>query len=293
MALALPKALRRLFEQRKKNRFLRIAYRCGLTLKNLISREAVTSPDGPVVCLTSYGHRLNTVHLTIESIARGSLKPSRLILWVATGDAVLAETRSLTRLKSRGLEVRLCHDYGSHKKYFPYVLESRTFAQSLVTADDDVFYPPWWLRRLAQSNAVFPDAVICFRAHRVRLTNEGFAPYDTWPECTTPEPSILNFATGVSGVLYPPKVLTHLKEAGDVFMRTCPKADDIWLHSVTVSAGTPVAQILPRPVHFVESINTRSSSLHLTNVKEGGNDIQIAATYSTDTLNRLREALET
>ena len=41
---------------------------------NETATEPVVAPGGPVVSLTTYGPRIDTVHLTIESIGRGRLK---------------------------------------------------------------------------------------------------------------------------------------------------------------------------------------------------------------------------
>ncbi|MCU1526298.1 MAG: hypothetical protein JWP75_61, partial [Frondihabitans sp.] len=53
-----------------------------LAVRNHMSRRAIVAPGGPVVSLTSYSRRVLFVHLAIESIARGTMRPSRLILWL-------------------------------------------------------------------------------------------------------------------------------------------------------------------------------------------------------------------
>jgi hypothetical protein len=51
-----------------------------LRSRNELSKQSVIAPGGPVVSVTTYGERLSTVHLVLESIAAGSVLPSRLIL---------------------------------------------------------------------------------------------------------------------------------------------------------------------------------------------------------------------
>ena len=117
-----------------------------LTLRNHFSRSAISiGGHGPVVSLTTYGKRANKAYLAIESIARGSLLPSRLILWL--DEQVLYDDlpAPLFRLTRRGLEIKLCKNYGPHKKYYPYVESQTTFTSPLVTADDDTIYPRSWL----------------------------------------------------------------------------------------------------------------------------------------------------
>ena len=154
---------------------------------------------------------------TIETIGAGSIKPRRVILWLDDAAALADPPPSLKRLQARGLEIRGCLDYGPHKKYFPYVNEILTEQpeRTLVTADDDVAYPANWLKDLL--NAHRPNQVTAFRA-RIR----GDGPYSTWPLCDTTEPSEAVFATGTSGVAYPPAVLRTLRDRGDEFARVCP-----------------------------------------------------------------------
>ena len=120
-----------------------------LLLSNRFSRKAVaTKEPGAVVSLTTYGRRVGAVHLAIESIARGDTKPSRLILWLDDAALFANLPRPLLRLEHRGLEIRLCKNYGPHKKYYPYVESQKAFPYPLATADDDVIYPRSWLAGL-------------------------------------------------------------------------------------------------------------------------------------------------
>ena len=119
-----------------------------LHLQNVRSTAPVVAHGGPVVSITTYGTRLNTVYLVLESIASGSVLPSRLILWVNDLEVFSAPPPPLQRLVRRGLEIRLTEDYGPHKKYYPYLASAASFDRPLVTADDDVFYSRWWLTDL-------------------------------------------------------------------------------------------------------------------------------------------------
>src|ERR1019366_9435926 len=115
------------------------------TIRNRFSRRSALGTANVAVSLTSYGDRLETVHLTIESIARGRFRPKQLILWLAQDDYQGCLPPAVQRLRQRGLEVRSCEDVGPHTKYYPYVLSQTTYEYPLVTADDDLFYPSTWL----------------------------------------------------------------------------------------------------------------------------------------------------
>jgi hypothetical protein len=259
-----------------------------LTQSNLRGRLPVVREGGPVVSLTSYGKRVETVHLTIESIASGRLLPSRLILWLDDADIIQNSSEPLIRLKERGLEVCFARDYGPHKKYYPYIESVDKFDQPLVTADDDVLYPSYWLERLVRAYEDRPDLINCYRARVVGLKAVGLRPYNDWPMCDSTEPTILNFATGVSGVLYPPEFLAVLKESGSGFESCCPRADDIWLHVRALRSGYKVRQVVRRKdLHFPSIPGTQDTALCHSN-RQLGNDHQAAMTYSQGDLDTLR-----
>lgn len=251
----------------------------ALSLRNIVSNEPVVGADGPVVSLTTYGPRWDCVFYAIESVGAGSLKPSRIVLWVDRSLHCNGLPDSLQRLVSRGLEVRGTNDLRSHTKYLPYVC-SQPLDQPLVTIDDDVLYPQHWLQDLLLGWRRAPHAITCFRAHRIGLDHAGnFTPYRDWLPCKSVRPSALNFFTGVSGVLYPPAAQEALKRGGDEFLNCCPRADDVWLNLVALRNDIPARQVLPVPQEFYSVPGTKNSGLANTNVWGGGNDMQLAASY--------------
>jgi hypothetical protein len=257
--------------------------------RNWSSRTPVTSPQsGVVVSLTSYGHRLNTVHLTLESIAAGSVLPSRLILWVDTEEAFSNPSTQLKRLIERGLELRMSHNFGPHTKYYPYLLTTESFACPLVTADDDQLYSRWWLEGLVRSYGQNPASISCYRAHRIQMSEGRMSAYESWKPCRSTTSSYLHFATGVSGVIYPPSFLKHLKAAGSEFLTLCPKQDDAWLHVQALRAHMPIRQIYSRPLRFPIIPGSQSDGLFHTNVLLEQNDLQLSRTYCPSDLAELR-----
>lgn len=248
--------------------------------------------DHPVVVsLTSYGARVMDVSIAIESIGRGQVRPCRLILWI-DDPAVLADVPpDLRKQQERGLEILPTEDYGPHKKYLPYVASIANHRLPLVTADDDVIYPRGWLRELMTAFEQTPDAVVCYRANVVQLENGRIGPYASWPRCRTTSPSVRHFATGVSGVMYPPAMLDELARRGRAFERTAPRADDVWLHWVALQMRRPVRQLSSRPRHFPFIPGSQTAGgLVLENVRASGNDEQIAALYTDDDIAVLRRA---
>jgi len=243
-----------------------------------------------VVSMTTYGDRLRSVHLVLESIAAGSVLPSRMILWVDSEEAFVNRTPGLQRLVERGLEINRSENFGPHTKYYPYLVATDKFDTPLVTADDDLLYSKWWLEGLDRAYRENPSSVNCYRAHRMRLERGAIAPYVSWGACKTKTPSFLNFGTGVSGCIYPPTLLERLKLAGTEFLQLCPKADDVWLHVNALRAGMQTRQILDRPLRFPFVPGTQGSGLYHSNVLLSRNDEQIRNTYKASDIAALEAA---
>jgi hypothetical protein len=259
---------------------------CRFWLIGRYGRLPLTQPDGLVVSLTSYGKRIRTVYLAIESISRGRLRPSRIILWLDDRAAFDNPPATIRRLVERGLEVRLCENYGPHKKYYPYLQSVEKVEVPLVTADDDVFYPRDWLHELAQAFRQCPDVINCYRAHIMKINERGIGKYESWKPVASTKPNVHHVATGVAGVIYPPAFLMSLKNAGDGFVDCCPKNDDLWLHVQAIRAGYKIRQIRPRGLLPLSIPGAESIGLWKTNIF-GGNDRQIANTYTVEDIQRI------
>lgn len=242
-----------------------------------------------MVSLTSYGHRLTKVFLTVESIARGTLKPSRLIIWISDPEILRYPPRSLARLARRGVELRPSSDLGPHKKYFPLVMGAEEGLDCFVTADDDVYYHARWLAALVAAHRQHPDEVIALRAREIGSTARNeIAPYDTWGLAAQGGCSPRVFPTGVGGVLYPRRVIDEVRVAGAAFLDVAPRADDVWLHMLTLRSGTVARQIASPSRHELIPVRgAGAQGLWEENVQSKGNDVQIVATYPPEIVSRI------
>lgn len=263
-------------------RLVRPLWMARLERRNREARDPLLSPDGPVVSLTTYEPRWHSVHYTIESIGSGRLRPSRMVLWVAPSVLDSGTPVPLQRQVARGLEIRTCEDLGPHKKYYAMVNEGAS-ARDLVTADDDVLYWSDWLDGLAAAAQRHPGMVHAHRASVMSFDDAGcFLPYRQWAPCRSTRPSALHFFTGVGGVLYPPRMQEALRRAGDGFRECCPRADDIWLNAVAWRNGILVRQTRVFSPQLFEVPGTRAHGLAQDNREGGGNDRQLAATYTAE-----------
>jgi len=265
-----------------------------LRFRNRFSTSSVVGDEPVLVSMTTYGARFHTVHLALESIGRGSVRPSRMVLWVDDPELADNPTPQLLRLIRRGLEVLPCEDYGPHKKYYPAlsIMEKELRLDRLITTDDDILYRRNWLSGLVSSAARNPDVILCYRARVVQLDERGFRPWSEWPLCATTSASLLHLAIGDAGVSYPRSMLGILARRGTGFMSVAPRADDIWLHATAVEAGIRTRQLRRRSYIPLMTPGSQAVALAKENIGGGANDRQIGATYQATQIEMLRRAKE-
>ncbi len=255
---------------------------CRLRLRNRFSRSPVTGTAEVAVSMTSYGRRLGIVAHALESIAAGSVRPSRLILWVDEPDFDVSAYPMLQRLQRRGLEILRCENFGPHNKYFHYCRDFADRGLSLAVADDDIMYPHRWLEGLI--NASGPEQIPGYRAHRITNdpTSGGLTPYNTWKPAPVDSTSHANFMTGVAGMLLPPRFQMVLRDCGTAFTALTPRADDIWLNALAIRNGYRRRVIGAAGQHLTIYPRSQEQALHNENVTGGGNDPQLAAVFGPD-----------
>lgn len=229
-----------------------------------------------IVSLTSYPKRFSTLHLTLKSLLTQSVRPDRVILWLAEADKN-AVPPAVAALQRDGLEIRYCDDLKSFKKIIPTL---STFpAADVTTADDDLYYWSDWLKQLLAAADRFQGNVVAHRLHRVVCDAQGIRPYREWPQNIldqTEDPR--NFATGCLGVFYPagcfhPDVLDR-----NAFMRLCPEADDVWLYWMVRRNS----RFELHSGHQYEQVNwPGSQAVSLWKQNRQGNDVQIEAMIKT------------
>jgi hypothetical protein len=135
-------------------------------------------PAELVVSLTSFPARFPTLHLTIGCLLDQTVRPDRIVLWIANED-MGAVPKAVTNLERRGLEIRACDDLRSYKKLVP-ALESFPDAY-IVTADDDLEFARDWLETLVDGVSAQERSIVCHRAHRSSWRADGrLADYLDW-----------------------------------------------------------------------------------------------------------------
>lgn len=249
-------------------------FRSGYGL-NRIKRD-----EDIIVSLTSYPKRTGTIWITLESLLRQTVKPDRIILWLAEDQYPnKALPESLQSLQKRGLTIRWCDNLMSHKKYF-YVMQENP-ESNIITADDDSFYPPFFIERLIQMHKTHPLDIVCLTAQTMGA-NYRVVP-TAWPGIEKQE-IVSSFKISInsgSGALFPPHSISPKAFDKDKIKALCPYADDLWLTVMAHINSTPITKYVyhPFPVVIKESLsdslcknfNSSTSNSGMDNDKQWSN----------------------
>lgn len=231
-----------------------------------------------IVSMTSFPERIQFVPLTLERLMNQTVKPDKIILWLAKEQFLNLENDLPSRLlemKSRGLEIKWCEDLKAYKKLLPAL---KQFPNDLIiTVDDDLLYDVDLVENLYEAHRMYPQAIIASRVHKVTYNADGtVAPYQEWEkeiDYDTYEPKHDLFVTGGAGTLYPPPHIFSPEVFNiDVIQSLCPFADDIWINMMAAIYDTPIVYTgKNRRLRYIEG--TQENRLYDVNVT--ANDIQL------------------
>jgi hypothetical protein len=245
--------------------------------------DAKQSSVAPVISLTTMSSRIDRVGRTLESIAKQTLKPHSVNLYISEEPYLLDKgidrrSASISKLIDIGVNIYLTPNIGPYRKQYPIVRQLKNTGASpetlLITIDDDVLYPPDVVEQLVAA-AGTNDAVVAHRGREIAFSGSQIAPYDSFrsPSATTGH---LNLPTGRNGIAYR---LKHFPDdpAEYVGPWLAPTADDIWCKWVTGIRCIPSSVIEPRAAYdksldFPESAPTDKHSLFHAFNANGTND---------------------
>lgn len=237
-----------------------------------------------IVSLTSYPARMYDIHLCLYSLLCQSMKPDKVILWLAEEQFPNKEAdipKKVLDLRQWGLEIRWCPDYRSYKKLIPAL---QAFPDDyIITADDDLYYPEDWVKNLwAAREKGNKGIVYAHRCHKMAVKGNSILPYGKWQRSVTKtKPSYINFPTSGGGVLYFPGCLHPDVMNVEKARAVCPFADDIWFWGMCVLAGSKITVIDDNPykdvvvTNIIRQVGLNNDGTLFAGNAVGGNDEQL------------------
>ena len=228
-----------------------------------------------IISITSFPKRINTLWIVIETLLRQSMKPDKIILWLAEEQFEGTESLpdSLLSQRERGLEIRFCDDLKSHKKYY-YTMQE--YPDSLVIlADDDIFYTKDLVKKLVGMHHMNPDEIVCMSVAMISEFHE--VPSNWSPPKYNAKISHSDKAQAYTGAgaLFPPgSIDREYVFRKDLIHDLSPYADDLWLKYMSMRKHTKTTAVYPNRFMPVMIDSTALSGLWYINGFDGQNDIQ-------------------
>ena len=158
-----------------------------------------------IISLTSYPLRINYVHITIKSLLKQTIKPKKIILWLAESDFPKRNNnlpKNLLLLQDKIVKIEYYEkNIRSYKKLIPTVEKYPN--KIIITVDDDIIYKKDTIEKLYKNYLKYPKDIqahritkFIFKSGKFKAIAGGYNYYKN--------SSFLNKLTGVGGVLYPP-----------------------------------------------------------------------------------------
>lgn len=248
-----------------------ISYSDNLNFVYGIEKTIISVPQ-IFISLTSYKPRFETLLLCLKSLLNQDLKPNGIFVWLDCEQKDLPE--SLKKLEKYGITyVYNCENIKPHKKYF-YAMKK--FPNDIIiTVDDDAIYPKNLVSGLYKTYLKYPNCICARRVHKItRKMNGELFSYCNWKFNYTKskKPSYDLIATGIGGILYPPKILHPDTFNIKNIKKNCLEADDIWLKFYENLNNKKVVWSpckCPEPAEIKDS---QIVSLNFYNIEHNGND---------------------
>ncbi|RBQ26588.1 MULTISPECIES: methyltransferase domain-containing protein [Arcobacteraceae] len=230
--------------------------------------------------LTTYGTRINSVDIAINSLLEQEKKADKILLWLAQDEFNFDNIPNrLKKLHDDNLiEIKFCKDIKSYKKLIPTLDLYKD--EIIITFDDDMVYNKRLIQKLYEEHLRYPDTIICGRGHKMLFDSKrNLLPYKNWTfESNDFIEDFDIFPTGVCGVLYPPNCFYKDIQNEELFMSLAPNADDIWFKAMTLLNDRKSKILNQDNKEFTKQNlidDTQENALFLKNKNQGLNDIYL------------------
>ncbi|MEE0839710.1 MAG: hypothetical protein U0L72_04055 [Acutalibacteraceae bacterium] len=195
--------------------------------------------------LTSFPDRIDTVQYTLRTLFMQSMKPDRVVLWLAEDEFDGKELpESIKEFQKIGLEVRFCENMFGHKRYYKLMAEQKE-NECIVMFDDDILFPKYMVERIYNKWKEFPDCVVCERGQVMtfkdgEVVNPGY--WSSISNVGVEEPSYRLLASPGGGCLFPPNALYKDACNTEIINQYAQKTGDIWLMFMAVQNDTKIVR---------------------------------------------------
>jgi hypothetical protein len=218
-----------------------------------------------VASMASHPPRFKFLIDSLPTIAKQTIKPEHIVVYVAKNHKKYLRPSILTKLPKRTEFVFVNKDLRPFNKLFPAL---KQFDIPIITFDDDIYHHPELCERLLIQHDIFPNAVIANVGIEIGFQDHELTPFRTWksrvPSLGYPSPFLLN-ASG-HGTLFHRNHFVDDVYDKETFMEISHSRMDAWVHFHSVRNGS-YTHILPNRIDTkkLEIENSQTVALHKEN----------------------------
>lgn len=198
-----------------------------------------------IVSLTTFPERIKKVHIVINQLLTQTVKPDKLILWLAESQFPNKENdlpKNLLKLKDYGLTIAWCEDLRSYKKLIPTLRDCKN--EIIITYDDDIYYEKDSIEKLFKAYLKDKKCIHTNRYSRLYFKKGCWKLHKAkklyFDLNSNKKPDYKNTIIGCGGVLYPPNSLCQEVLNVEKFKSLIPTQDDIWFWAMAVLNQTKI-----------------------------------------------------
>lgn len=160
-----------------------------------------------IFTLTSFPDRIDSVQYTLRTLFMQSMKPDRVILWLAKDEFKNFEfPESICEFQKVGLEIRYCDNLFGHKRYYKLIAEQKS-DECIMMFDDDILFPKYMVERLYDVWKNNQNCIVCDRGQLLTFDGEKILNPGRWTtnsKVGLTKPSFRILASPGGGCLLPP-----------------------------------------------------------------------------------------
>ncbi len=196
-----------------------------------------------IFTLTTFPDRIDSVQYTLKTLFSQSLKPDRVILWLAAEEFENFEfPESIKKFIDIGLEIRYCDNLYGHKRYYK-LYESLKENELMVMFDDDILFPKYLVERLYDKWQTNKKCIVCDRGQVLSFDGDKVLNPGRWSSISNvglKQPSFRILASPGGGCLIPPNSLYKDACDSEIIKKYALKTGDIWLMFMAVQNNTKI-----------------------------------------------------
>ena len=256
----------------------RVKYPTGFATFSGVSRQVDSESAAPVITLTTFSARFETVHWTIRSLLKQSESPHTVVLYLGSDLHEHSIPQNLQSINDKRFQIKQSEfDLGSHNKYWNALQDYPD--KNVLVVDDDCIYDHNFVRSMINAHMQSPATPIVLYPWSMKWSSNGeLLPRSLWKkEFKRPKLPSGNLFTMGRATLYPPGSL-HSDVLDQELIKTfCGHsetgvlgADDSWLKIMATRAQQPIlaARSYPRMLTLPETPTGQRESLTNTFVEK-------------------------